>query len=310
MLNQNILPLINGFFIDALIGDPSNFPHPVKFFGFLISKVEHYFNKGKYKRSKGAICAISLIFATWLFYWLIAKSISPYPIFQVIISSIIVYQAIANRGLITEALKVENIIRTNNIEAARKQLSTIVGRDTQNLNKNQIRIAVLETLSENLSDGVIAPLFYYAIGGFPLMMAYKMVNTLDSMIAYKDDRFKDFGLVAARIDDLANIVPARLTALIMVLLTFNVKAFIYIFKYGNKHSSPNSGYPEAALAGILNCRFGGSNIYHGKLVEKPYIGKNERIITGKDIYKAAILNAAVSVFVVLLIVAFYFFKAS
>ena len=111
------------------------------------------------------------------------------------------------------------------------------------------------------------------------MMAYKMVNTLDSMIAYKDDRFKDFGLVAARIDDLANIVPARLTALIMVLLTFNVKAFIYIFKYGNKHSSPNSGYPEAALAGILNCRFGGSNIYHGKLVEKPYIGKNERIIT-------------------------------
>ncbi|MBN2263999.1 MAG: cobalamin biosynthesis protein CobD [Prolixibacteraceae bacterium] len=310
MLHPIVLPLIIGFFTDALIGDPRNFPHPVKFFGFLISKVEYYFNIGKYKRIKGAICAISLVFVTWLFYWLIAKSISPYPIIQVIISSIIVYQAIANRGLITEALKVEKIIRTNNIEAARKQLSTIVGRDTQNLNKNQIRIAVLETLSENLSDGVIAPLFYYAIGGFPLMMAYKMVNTLDSMIAYKNDRFKDFGLVAARVDDLANIVPARLTAFLMALLALSKRAFIYIFKYGNKHSSPNSGYPEAALAGILNCRFGGPNAYGGKIHNKPYIGNKERIITGRDIYKAALLNAAVAVFMVMSIVGFYLIKAS
>ncbi|HPR61245.1 MAG TPA: adenosylcobinamide-phosphate synthase CbiB [Prolixibacteraceae bacterium] len=310
MLHPILLPLIIGFFIDALIGDPRNFPHPIKVFGLIISKTEHYLNKGKYKLLKGAISTLLLIISTWIFYWLIAKLIGPYPIAQVIVSSIIVYQAIANRGLIIEALKVEKIIRTNNIEAARKQLSTIVGRDTHNLNENQIRVAVLETLSENLSDGVIAPLFYYAIGGFPLMMAYKMVNTLDSMIAYKNDRFKNYGLVAARIDDLANLVPARLTAFLMALLALSKRAFFYIFKYGNKHSSPNSGYPEAALAGILNCRFGGPNAYGGKIHNKPYIGDNERIITSKDICKAALLNAAVSVFVVLIIVIFYFFKAS
>lgn len=304
-----IIPLVIGFLLDALIGDPRNFPHPVRVFGFLISKAEHHLNKGKYKCIKGAVSAIALILITWLLFWLFAKSISTYPILQITISSIIVYQAIANRGLIIEAFKVERTIRTNNIEAARKQLSTIVGRDTQNLNENQIRVAVLETLSENLSDGVIAPLFYYAIGGFPLMMTYKMINTLDSMIAYKNDRFKDFGFVAARIDDLANIIPSRLTTFIMVLLTLNKRAFIYIFKYGNKHSSPNSGYPEAALAGILNCRFGGPNTYSGKILNKPYIGDNERIITGKDIYKAALLNAAVAVFMLISIVVFYLIKA-
>jgi adenosylcobinamide-phosphate synthase len=170
------------------------------------------------------------------------------------------------------------------------------------LSENQIRIAALETLSENLSDGVIAPLFYYAIGGIPLMLAYKMVNTLDSMIGYNNERFKDFGMFAARTDDVANFIPSRITALLMVLVTLNWKGLKFILKYGNKHSSPNSGYPEAALAGILNCRFGGPNLYHCKTIEKPFIGDNNRTISNNCIIQACLINLAASFTSVILII--------
>lgn len=176
------------------------------------------------------------------------------------------------------------------MEAGRKQLSNIVGRDTHNLNGDQIRTAVLETLAENLSDGVIAPLFFYALGGVPAMLAYKMTNTLDSMIGYKSEQFREFGWFAARFDDILNFIPSRITALLMVMLSFSPRGLIYIFRYGHQHSSPNAGYPEAALSGILDCRFGGPNVYHGTMVEKPYIGKNARSFTKKDFYKTYLIN--------------------
>ncbi|HEX3009235.1 MAG TPA: CobD/CbiB family cobalamin biosynthesis protein, partial [Bacteroidales bacterium] len=138
--------------------------------------------------------------------------------------------------------------------------------------------------------------------GIPLMFAYKMVNTLDSMIGYKNERFKDFGRFAARTDDVFNFIPARITALLMVVITLSRRGLLFIFRYGHKHSSPNSGYPEAALAGILNCRFGGPNIYHGIVVEKPYIGTSQKEVTPAMVRKACLINFGVSVAFVCLIV--------
>ena len=302
-----IIPLVVGFILDLIIGDPRRLPHPICFFGNVISHGENHLNNGTHKKLKGTFLTIILVFSVWLMLFVFQNTLSQYFLPYTIITSILVFYGLANRTLTTEVLNVERKLSTEGLDAGRAQLSFIVGRETKNLPENKIRIATLETLSENLSDGVIAPLFYYAIGGIPAMFAYKMINTLDSMIGYKNDRYKDFGWFAAKIDDVANYIPARLTALLMILVTFNTKGLRYIFKYGHKHASPNSGYPESALAGILDCRFGGPNVYHGQLVEKPYIGENYRVITGNDILKACAINIAVSVvFLVLLLTGYYF----
>jgi adenosylcobinamide-phosphate synthase len=220
----------------------------------------------------------------------------------IIYSSIFVYYGLANKGLINEGQKVFDVLNNDGIEAGRKQLSRIVGRDTSNLSIQQIRIAVLETMSENLSDGVIAPLFYYAIAGIPGMMTYKLINTLDSMIGYRSERYEQFGKFAARLDDVANFIPSRFTALLMVCVSFSKSALQFIFLYGNKHKSPNSGYPEAALAGILDTRFGGPNTYHGVLLDKPFIGKNDRLIEHHEIKKAVNINHKACFLMIVLIV--------
>ena len=170
----------------------------------------------------------------------------------------------------------------------------IVGRDTSQLSETKIRSAVVETLSENLSDGVIAPLLFFAIGGVPLMMCYKMINTLDSMVGYKSERYKDFGYVSAKMDDVANFIPARLIALLLVVVFMSPRALNSIFKYGNSHSSPNSGYPESAMAGVIDARLGGPNDYFGKRVEKPYIGSNSRDLLHKDVICTCFGNGMVS----------------
>lgn len=288
-----ILPLLFGVLLDSLFGDPRWFPHPVRFFGWLISKGEKNFNIGSAKKLKGASMSLTLISGTWLLFYFLLKLFAINNYFFLGFSSLFVFLGIANHGLIAESLKVIRKLKKEGLDAGRKQLGMIVGRDTKKLSENEIRTAVLETLAENLSDGVIAPLFYYFIGGVPLMFAYKMANTLDSMIGYKSNRYKNFGWFAARFDDVVNYIPARLTAILMVLVTLNWRGAKFIFKYGNKHASPNAGYPEAALAGILNCRFGGPNLYHGILVDKPYIGNNNRKISNIDIYKSCMLNLIV-----------------
>ena len=192
------------------------------------------------------------------------------------------------------------------LEGARKQLSMIVGRDTSQLSETKIRSAVIETLAENLSDGVIAPIFFFAIGGVPFMMTYKMINTLDSMVGYKNDRYMKFGYVSAKMDDIANFIPARLTALFIVIISVSVRALKFIFRYGNSHSSPNAGYPESAMAGVLDIRLGGTSNYFGKMVEKPYIGNNDRELLHKDVVNTCLVNAKVSflAYFVLLILIF------
>ena len=164
-----------------------------------------------------------------------------------------------------------------------------------------MRTAALETLAENLSDGVIAPLFWLAVLGVPGMAAYKMVNTLDSMIGYRTERYRAFGCWAAHIDDVANFLPARLTALLMVIASLRPSVWSFVMRYGRRHASPNSGYPEAALAGILDCRFGGPHFYFGQLFDKPYIGEHERELTTADMKKAVRVNRTAEVLMVVIV---------
>jgi len=304
--NQVAIPLVIGFILDSILGDPLWLPHPIRWFGNIISFFEKKYNSGSYKKIKGAIISIFLISNTFLFFYYLIEITKFNMCVYYSFSSMFVFYGLANRSLITESLKVEKKLENEGVEAGRKQVSCIVGRDTSELTENKIRIAVLETLSENLSDGVIAPVFYFAIGGVPLMLTYKMVNTLDSMIGYKNNRYRKFGYFAAKLDDIFNYIPARVTSFIMVVITFSKKGFEYIFKYGNKHASPNAGYPEAALAGILNCQFGGSNKYHGIRIDKPLIGDNDRVILKNDIYKVTLINyftSLVFLFLILLIFA-------
>ena len=188
-------------------------------------------------------------------------------------------------------------------EQGRKQLSRSVGRDTSALSPQSIRTAALETLAENLSDGVVAPLFWFALLGLPGMLTYKMINTQDSMIAYKSEKYKDFGCWAAHIDDIANYIPARITALLMLLVSNKLNLIGFVMKFRKNHLSPNAGYPESALAGILDVRFGGPNVYYGKLVDKPFIGHNPRSLTTADMLKALRINRKVEALSVIFILA-------
>lgn len=297
-----IIPLIVGWMADRLLGDPLSLPHPVIAFGKIIAKGEKLLNKGKSKVFKGGIFSILLIIGCFLSFFYLNKGlihINPY--LAISFNAIMVFFCLAGKTLADEVRKVF-IVTDKSTEAGRKQVARIVGRDTSQLSPQQIRTAALETLSENLSDGVIAPLFWYLLLGVPGIVAYKMINTLDSMIGYKNERYKDFGCWAARIDDIANYIPARLTALLMLLVSGKLSLLSFISKYGSQHASPNSGYPEAALAGILDCRFGGPNFYFGQLVEKPYIGNNERVITTQDMQLAVKINQRTEILMIVIII--------
>ncbi len=301
-----ILPLLAGYAIDYFVGDPDDQPHPVRVFGTAIYRAERKLNQGKWRFLKGALMSVALCLFTYAFFSGLQNVLLRINVWLVVlVNSIWVWYGLANRSLIIEGLNVFKVLETQGLEAGRLRLSRIVGRDTSQLSAQHIRIAVLETMSENLSDGVIAPLFFYALGGVPGMMVYKMINTLDSMIGYRNDRYEQFGKFAARLDDVANYIPARLTALLMVLITRSRLAGDFVLKYGNKHKSPNSGYPEAALAGIMNCRFGGPNLYKGVLVDKPFIGQNDRVILPKEIETAVSVNHRVCFLMVVLIVIVY-----
>ncbi|GAB3728513.1 adenosylcobinamide-phosphate synthase CbiB [Spirosoma lituiforme] len=285
------VPLLLGYLLDLVVGDPEQWPHPIRFFGTLIANGERGLNRRSARFLKGLALTVGLCAGTYLFFaGLNRLLISLHPWLLMFTNSLWVWYGLANRNLIVEGQNVFAVLDANGLEAGRKQLSRIVGRDTSRLSVQQIRIAVLETMSENLSDGVIAPLFFYALAGVPGLMTYKMINTLDSMIGYRSDRYEQFGKFAARLDDVANFIPARLTALLMVIVSGSVRGGQFMLRYGHQHKSPNAGYPEAALAGILDCRFGGPNVYHGVLVDKPFIGQRERIIESGDIARVSRIN--------------------
>lgn len=280
-----LLPLLLAWILDRWLGDPAWLPHPVVGFGKLISWGEKRLNKGKGRVWKGALLAIGLVAAVYLLATLIPR----FTIAGCLINTLLIFYCLAGTTLVREVRMVFEAV-DRSLDEGRQQVARIVGRDTSELSAQEVRTAALETLAENLSDGVIAPLFWYLLLGVPGMLAYKMVNTLDSMIGYKNERYLLFGRVAARIDDVANYIPARLTAILMVLVSGRLSLFRFVWKYGRQHASPNSGYPEAALAGILNCRFGGPHNYFGEQVWKPFIGETDRPLTTKDMKQATRIN--------------------
>ena len=296
------LPLLVGVLMDCALGDPMGLPPPVVGYGRLISFFEHRWNHGQHRKLKGMLMTVLLVAGVAAVVWgvlVMARNLSVW--LEVVLSAVLVFYCLAGKTLIDE---VQAVFRETDVslERGRKQVARIVGRDTSELTAQEVRIAALETLAENLSDGVVAPLFWYMVAGVPGMMAYKMVNTLDSMVGYKNERYRNFGCFAARLDDVANYIPARLTALLMVLVSGRWSLLAFVKRYGRQHASPNSGYPESALAGILDCRFGGPHVYFGQVVDKPWIGENCRAVNTADMQVAVAVNRRVEA--VLLLVYF------
>jgi adenosylcobinamide-phosphate synthase len=299
----NALSLILGWLLDLLFGDPARLPHPVVGFGKIIAFGERHLNKNRHRKLKGALMAIIYITGVFVSAWLLRTILSSHlsPLTTHLFDIVVIFYCLAGTTLIREVRAVF-LALDRSLDEGRRQVARIVGRDTSQLSAQEVRTAALETLAENLSDGVIAPLFWLALLGTPGMLAYKMVNTLDSMIGYKTARYRDFGCWAAHIDDVANYIPARLTALLMVLASGRFALLRFVWKNGRNHASPNSGYPEAALAGILDCRFGGPHYYFGQLFGKPFIGTNERLLTTDDMKKAIRVNRMAEVIMVLAVV--------
>ena len=304
----NPIALLIGWLMDFFLGDPERLPHPIVWFGKMIAFGEKRLNHGSHRKLKGGMMAIVLIVGVFVLAWIIRQKLSIVNCqLSIIIDAIIVFYCLAGTTLIREVREVF-LALDRSLEEGRAQVARIVGRDTSELSAQEVRTAALETLAENLSDGVIAPLFWLLLLGTPGMLAYKMVNTLDSMIAYHTERYLQFGSVAAHIDDVANYIPARLTALLMILpyviVNCSLSLVNFVRKYARCHASPNSGYPEAALASILDCRFGGPHKYFGEVFDKPYIGENDRQLTTADMKTAVRINrtAEILMIAILLIV--------
>ena len=298
--------MLIGWVLDLIFGDPQYLPHPIVWFGKAIAWGERHLNHGLHRRLKGAFMSITLIVLVFVLTWLLRYYIISLPSllgrgwgWVSLFDAVVVFYCLAGTTLIREVRAVF-LALDRSLDEGRAQVARIVGRDTSELSAQEVRTAALETLAENLSDGVIAPLFWFALLGTPGMRAYKMVNTLDSMIGYRTERYRDFGCWAAHIDDVANYIPARLTALLMIVGSLRFSKWRFVMKYGRNHASPNSGYPEAALAGILDCRFGGPHYYFGQLFPKPYIGENDRPLTTADMKKAVRINRTAEILMMLL----------
>lgn len=301
----HIFAFIAGFVLDLLIGDPHFIPHPVRLIGSLISSLdkrlncdagynssEKKLNLIKYKR--GMLLAFTVIFATFAMSVIIivaAYSINLYA--GVIAEAVMTWQILATKCLRVESMRVYDALRTDGVDAGRRAVSMIVGRDTSVLDAAGVTRAAVETIAENTSDGVIAPMLYTAIGGPVLGFVYKAVNTMDSMLGYKNDKYMYFGRFAARLDDVVNFIPARISAYLMIAAAFiggrqfDGKNAYRIFKRDRfNHASPNSAQTESVCAGALRVQLAGDAVYFGKLVKKKYIGDGLREIEYEDIKRA------------------------
>lgn len=298
------IPLIFGWLLDRWLGDPERWPHPVVWFGRVIGALERRWNRGENRKTKGALVAVGCIVGVFALTnaVLVSSVLVPYALglprycgigLYLLFSTLMVFFCLAGKTLRQE-VQMTFEAADRSVEEGRRQVARIVGRDTSNLSAQEVRTAALETLAENLSDGVVAPLFWMLLLGVPGMMTYKMVNTLDSMIGYRTERYEKFGCWAAKIDDYANYIPARLTAVLIVFAEklmrwkqTSVKWLMgFVARYGSQHASPNSGWPEAALAGVLDCQFGGGHNYFGVYFHKPFIGDYPRPLTTADMWRS------------------------
>lgn len=300
--------LILAFTLDLCIGDPRWLPHPVRGIGWVIAKIEvflRYSIKGighriqhgeKIEKIAGVFLVVIVACLTYSLFYIVSSLLStshsslPASYISFLLMVYLVSTTLCTKELIGAANSVIAALKNRDIKVAKENLHHIVGRDTESLDEKGILKATIESLSENASDGIIAPLFYFAIGGLPLAMTYKAINTMDSMIGYKNDRYRHFGSAAARLDDIANYIPARITGIIIAIssaIVFRSPFKVYrsmqiLLSDGRKHPSPNSGVPEAAMAGALGIRLGGPSTYGGMVVDKPYIGKDESIVRGQE----------------------------
>ncbi len=303
-----------GFVLDSVFGDPRCIKHPVMFIGNLISFLEKVLRKIFPKTKAGEIAGGAVLnilvlatsFAVPYGILYLAKILSP--ILAFCLETFWCYQIFAAKSLKTESMRVYNCIKAGNLEESRKYLSWIVGRDTKDLSFEQIEKAVVETVAENTSDGVIAPMIFMLIGGAPLGFLYKGVNTLDSMVGYKNDRYINFGKVSAIVDDIFNFIPARITGISMILgaglVGFDMKGAFRIFRRDrHNHASPNSAQCESACAGALGVELAGDAYYFGKLYKKKTIGDRKREITADDIPGAVKLMYAATLICLCLFVA-------
>ncbi|PIE60338.1 MAG: cobalamin biosynthesis protein CobD [Desulfobulbus propionicus] len=295
-----ILP--TAFFLDRLIGDPVNLPHPVRWMGQAISFCEPRFRAVcKHELPAGTLFAITLICATFVVCTaLVHAASSIHPVIGLILQVIMVFYSLAARSLGQAAEEIYLSLKEGRVELARTQVAMIVGRDVTSYGADDIARATVETVAENYVDGVFSPLVFAAVGGGPLALTYKMINTLDSMVGYKNERYLHFGRAAAKIDDAANYIPARLSILFIgaaahFLPALNgPQALGLAVSEGARHSSPNAGYPEAAFAGALEVRLNGPNYYGGQLVKKPFIGSRFSSPGVEDIRRSCTLMLGAS----------------
>jgi adenosylcobinamide-phosphate synthase len=306
--------ILCAFFLDLLLGDPRWFPHPVVLIGRGVSLGEGILRKlAKFKTAEliaGGILAVIIPVSAFVAVDFIIRLTSHVDQWAGCFAAVFFgYTTIAAKSLLQEPLKVASMLDAKNLDSARKELSYLVGRDTGNIDEKEITRALVETVAENTSDGVIAPLFYLAIGGPPLAMAYKAINTLDSMVGYKNEKYLYFGRASARLDDIANYIPARITAILLVFAAFILRkdwrrAWRIILRDSRNHPSPNSGYPEAAVAGAIGRRLGGISYYGGVPSNKPFIGDDAGEFQVRDVREAgrlmitsAVLMVFISVFI-------------
>lgn len=292
MLNV-IANIAIAYLIDLVVGDPYWMPHPVQFIGKMIEKIEKLLYRFKNKKFLGAILTITVLTMTFIISYTLG-------VIQ-FVGIYLLYTIFATKCLAKEGMKVYNILKAKDMEKAKKELSYLVSRDTKDMDERNIIRSVMETISENTVDGIIAPMFYMMIGAIVLPgnlsgalafgMTYKGVNTLDSMVGYKNDKYIDFGWFSARFDDWANLIPARITGMILyplsaLILGYDYKSsFRIYFRDRKKHASPNSGHPESAAAGAIGIQFGGVTSYFGEVHEKPTIGDKIKEFDIEDIRK-------------------------
>ncbi|MBO5336524.1 MAG: cobalamin biosynthesis protein CobD [Lachnospiraceae bacterium] len=300
-MKYHMLAFFLGFLLDLLLGDPYCLPHPIRFIGNLIAKLEKRLLKqtdeGMQNRNSEQECKKGIVLVVLVL--LITVSVAAavllgaymiHPYLGILAETIMTYQILATKCLKVESMKVYHCLKDRNLEEARKAVSMIVGRDTAVLDEEGVAKAAIETVAENTSDGVIAPMLYIALGGPVLGFFYKAINTMDSMVGYKNDKYLYFGRAAAKLDDLVNYIPARISAYLMILAafcggkSFSGKRAFFIYKRDNRnHASPNSAQTESVCAGALGIQLAGDASYFGKIVKKPYIGDRLRKVDYEDI---------------------------
>lgn len=276
-----IIPFIFGYIMDLIIGDPAFLPHPIRFIGLYINKTEKLLRKNEKKlKIKGLFLLIIVSITSFLIVYITINLLGKLNFYiGIVFQTIFIFQILATKSLFTETNKVYKALKNSDQAEAKKQLSYLVTRDCSRMDEVDIIRSTIETISENIVDGITSPLFYIFLGGAPLGMFYKAVNTLDSMVGYKNEKYIDFGYFSAKFDDVINYIPARITSVIIVLSSFFLKkdyklAFKVLLRDRRAHSSPNSGYSEAPVAGALNIMLGGRVSYFGQIHNKPTMGDN------------------------------------